>query len=214
MQTNPQDYNELLYLIQDKNLPTRAVLLPKDEEIYYIDLNKRKIFGPKVLSVEKDHQAEIIYFKINRYYDNMDLANTVGVVQYVNKNAKDDGHIWAIPYYDTFTCGELNPEEKDMMLFPWVIEGPATAAPGPVEFAVKFYCAEEFDNEKTGEKDYKFTFILNTQPAVGEVLYGMNVISDDNENTNIYDTTELEQIYNRLKKLEDLSVNKLYWIEA
>ena len=51
MITNSHDYEEMLWEIQS-NAPTRkALLLPKDEKIYDIDLNTRKISVPKFLSV-------------------------------------------------------------------------------------------------------------------------------------------------------------------
>ena len=209
MKTNPQDYQELLWQIQNNNWPRHAVLLPKEEKIYQVDLNARKIYGPEILSAELDHRAEIIYFKMNRFYDNMDLTNTVGIVQYVNQNAKnefgakDEGFIWVIPFYDTTTCAQLNPEEKDMVLFPWCIEGPATKAAGPVEFALRFYLLDE--------ETKQYTFNLNTQPAVGTILHGMNVMTDNNENIVINDITTVEDLY---QKIALLSYKDLYWIEA
>ena len=64
MITTPKEYYDLLYRIQDENKPSLAVLLPSNEKIYEIDMNSRKIEAPKYLSVELDHRAETIYFKV------------------------------------------------------------------------------------------------------------------------------------------------------
>ena len=38
------------------------------DDCHPIDLNKRTIDVPECLSVEKDHRAETIYFKVDRYF--------------------------------------------------------------------------------------------------------------------------------------------------
>ena len=138
MITTPADYLSLLYLIQDQNRQTIAITLPKDEHIYNIDLNTRTIEAPNFLSLEYDHNAETIYFKVDRYYDNIDLArdDIHIIIQYenANPNTKKRGYIYAPPFVDITTL-----EEENKILFPWVIEGPATAFSGNVTFAVKFY---------------------------------------------------------------------------
>lgn len=174
MVTTPEDYLKYLHLIQNENFPKQAILLPTDETIYEIDLNSRIIKAPKILSAERDHQAETVYFKVDRYFDNMDLTKTVCLVQYVNKNAKtseglpSEGYVYAVPFYDIEHF-----KSEDKILFPWCIEGMATQAAGPVEFAINFYLLND-----SGDK---YLYNLNTQIAVSEVLHGMNVITDQNE---------------------------------
>ena len=53
--------------------------LPLDEEVFEIDANTRAITVPKSfqnngISVQGDVMSEILYFKINRFYDATDLA--------------------------------------------------------------------------------------------------------------------------------------------
>ena len=73
---------EQLYDIQSKDAPSN-VILPYADKIYDIDLNTRIIHGPELLGAQRDHKSEIIYFKINRYFDYMDLANTICVIEYI-----------------------------------------------------------------------------------------------------------------------------------
>ena len=81
MITTPRDYYNLYHRIQSENAPSLAVLLPTDEKIYNVDLNARTVEAPEYLSVEKDHRAETIYFKVNRFYDLLGtgMANLVYV---------------------------------------------------------------------------------------------------------------------------------------
>ena len=132
MITTPQDYYNLYHRIQSENAPSLAILLPTDEKIYEIDLNKRTIEAPEYLSVEKDHRAEVVYFKVNRFYDFFDLSQSVCVVQY--NNALGESRVYVVPYYDIDTLSE-----DDMLLFPWAIDGEVTKAGGIIEYNVRFY---------------------------------------------------------------------------
>lgn len=203
MITTPVDYLSLLYLLQDQNKQYVAITLPSDETIYNIDLNKRTVEAPEYLSVAYDHNAETIYFKVDRYFDLVDLArdDIYIVIQYENANIKEPkkrGFIYAPPFIDTVTFADEN-----KILFPWVIEGPATAFAGTVTFSIKFYRLNERG---------QYEFNLNTQTNKSKVLHGLNVLSyKEYENYN-YEASTVEAIYQRIAEVE--KANELYWINA
>lgn len=206
MITTPKDYLELLYRIQDQNKQTTWIGLPKEEQIYNIDLDTRSIEAPEFLSVELDHNAETIYFKSDRYYDGIDLArpDVHIVIQYENADTATTkkGYYYAPPFVDTTSLSE---EEK--IIFPWVIEGPATAYAGTVKFAVQFY---QLDKEIVeNEVNYYYKFSLNTLPSTSKVLHGMN-IAEVTENYT-YDADTAKEIFQRIDQVE--KTNDLYWIE-
>lgn len=196
MITAREDYLELLYRIQDPNRQNQIIRLPKDEPIYNIDLNQRTIETPKFLSVEYDHNAETIYFAVDRFYDNVDLSTVFCVVQYENANPDKTkrGYIYAVPYFDITTLAKEN-----KILFQWVIEGPATAYSGKVTFSIKFY-------KISSDKIYEY--VLNTQPTTSQVLHGMNI--EQNSENYIYDSSTVEEIYQRIEEVSRTS--DLYWI--
>lgn len=153
---------EQLSQIQAKNPPSFAYL-PNAEDIYDIDLNTRTINGPSTLSVQRDHRSEVIYFKVDRYYDYMDLANTVCIVEYVVP--KDDTrvpYIYVVPYYDT---RKLIRENK--IVFPWVVGDAATMKHGTLDYAIRFYKIEEHNGQA------KLVYNLNTLPTKTEILRGI-----------------------------------------
>ena len=195
MITTPKEYDDLLYRIQDENKPSLAVLLPNDEKIYEIDMNSRKIEAPKYLSVELDHRAETIYFKVGRYYDNIDLANMTCVVQYIN--AKGEGRVYPVPFYDVETYADEN-----MMLFPWCIDGEATKASGNVTYSVRFY---DIDESATYMR-----YNMSTLPSKSEVLHGISSKTDIDD-SNDYLLSFKDQILAQLKKVSEYD---LYWIDA
>ena len=123
MITSQNEYEQNLFRIQDKNPPSIAVLVPSSEQIFEIDLNKRSVETPEFLSVQTDHTAETIYFKVNRYYDHVDLSNTICIIQYIN--AEGDGFVYPVPYFDITTF-------PNKILFPWVIGGNATKTAGTI----------------------------------------------------------------------------------
>ena len=155
------EYTAKLWEIQNMNLIKQAVLVPHNEKIMEVDLNSRKIKVPEFLSVSKDHQAETIYFKFDRFYDMVDLTTTTCVIQY--KNAKGEEYVYPVPFFDSKT---LALEKK--VLIPWCIQGPATAYAGNVEFSIRFFRIEKHD------ENYVITYDLNTIPSSGKVLQGQN----------------------------------------
>ena len=202
MITTPEEFLSKLYLINSPNPPTIALMLPSNEKVYNVDLENRTIELPETLSVRKDQNAEFIYFKMDRYYDNMDMTDTVGLIQYINKNAltengtPDLGHIYFIPYYDVT-------KETDKVIFPWLVAGPVTAAAGPVEIAMRFY---RIDPNNKG-----YLFNLNTLPATSYVLDTLDVINPDNENF-IIPSEDIEQLRQQIQDIEQYQ--QLYWEEC
>ena len=204
MITTPEEYQNKLVQIYDNNLPTLAILLPSTENIYNIDLNSRTIEAPEFLSTETEHFAETIYFKVDRYFDNMDLTKTVCLVQYENENAVNEegkpagGFVYLVPFYDISYF-----KDENKMLIPWAIGGPATAAAGKIHFAIRFY--------KLSSDGKDLIYNLNTLPATSKILHGMNVITDDNENFIIPDNT-ISMIYQEIDTIR--SKQDLTWIDV
>lgn len=128
---------EQLYDLQARYAPSN-VYLPLADNIYEVDLKTRTIHGPAFISVQRDHKAEIIYFKVDRFFDYMDLANTVCIVEYiVPGDATRTPHIYVVPFYDTSKY--IN---ENKMIFPWSVGGAATIQDGTIEYAIRFFRIE------------------------------------------------------------------------
>ena len=174
-----QEFLSNLYAIQSLNPPS-YVLFPDKKKTYNIDLATRTIDAPTHLSVSKDHESETIYFKIDRFHDYMDLTNTTCVIQYITPDKK--AHLYAVPFYDVIT-DKIN----NKVIFPWCVDCNVTKFTGVVEFSVRFYIAEQYEeikevyDEKSEtmkeEKTVAFRLLYNltTAPAYSKVLDGMEV---------------------------------------
>lgn len=212
--TTSAEYLKYLYIIQDKNFPQlEATDIPKTEDKLIIDLNTRTITTPEFLSVTKDHNSETLYFMVDRYFDNVDLATMSCIVQYKNANpdkTANNGYIYAVPHYFL-----IAPDGQQKLIFPWVIEGPATAYSGVVTFAVKFYRLMGEWNEDPELNTLEYEYNLNTLKAQSKVLEGMDVLENNpdysyNTNPSLY-----ESVLERLLNLEQIQAdtNTLYWIQ-
>lgn len=198
MITEKQEYLDLLYKIQDENKPSLAILLPGDERIYNVDLATRTIEAPEYLSVETDHRSEVIYFKVARYYDAVDLSNTVCVIQYINANK--EGRVYAVPYYDIDTFSDTNE-----MLIPWEVDGEATVAAGDVQYAIRFYMLDSRITDK------RLVYNLNTLTASSKVLHGIDIDPEELQSSNDkeYIVTYLDEI---LAISREIANKDVYWV--
>ena len=195
MQTISTEYWRNLYRIQqDHNLPSLALLIPSTENIYELNLNTRVITPPEFLSNYTDHGAEVLYFKCDRFYDYMDLANCAIVIQY--KNAKGESRLYAVPFVDVATCSLEN-----KMLIPWCVDGNVTAQAGEVTFSIRFY--------KIDINGTELVYSLSTLPAKSKVLETMNVVEDNGE-AFVFTPSQYEELVARIQAYENM--NDLEWI--
>ena len=152
--------------------------IPKSEKIFSIDLDSRQIEEPNLAHVTSDHRAEVLYFKMPRFYDNMDLARTTGIIQYINAN--NESRLYLIPCYDITTYSIIDKEEgidEPMIVFPWVVEDGVTEKAGQVQFSMMFYIMD------TDGKNMLYN--LNTLPCTLTVQEGLATnqsVSSDLEN--------------------------------
>lgn len=207
MKVSPQEYNSLLSRLIDPNEYTNFLRIPADEPIYEIDLNQRKINVPEFLSVEEDHNAEIIWFKTDRFYDNIDLYESTCWIQYINANNEE--YFYAAPII--IGAQEFGNEQ---ILIPWAISKEVAKATGVISFSFQFF--------KLSEDKNRFLYVLNTQVAKSKILAGLRVdpmaflTDSEKEETDVL--PEREWLANEITKLYDaystLSGDyKLYWID-
>lgn len=211
MITSNKEYNELLYVIDDPNNLTEEDIyyrIPSHETVYEVNLNTREIQIPEFLSVLEDHNSEVLWFKVDRFHDDVDLYGCTCWIQYTNA-AKEDFVSVSIPK----VIKEYN---HDVLYFPWPISGAATKKAGNVTFSFQFFKLDP-DNKN------KVFYSIHTKPATGKVLHGMHVELDKFlENENMNDANFNPQYSEFLKNYQQLTeaYTKLagdynvYWIEV
>ena len=94
--------------------------------------------------------AERVYFKIDRFYETVDLAQMSCIVMYTTPDNKD--YAYVVPFFDITTA-------TDKIIFPWDIQSVATEKSGIIKFAVKFFSTTLIHNIP------EVTYELNTLVA-------------------------------------------------
>jgi len=172
--------------------PYKYFLMPIDEPVFEIDANKRTItvpqhFAKNGVGVQGDHMAEILYFRIDRYFDYQDLMNVDAIVinwQFKPANASRNAEI------ETHTSYALAPDETydpGHIMFGWVIgnfveiddqgiehQHFMTPSKGTINFSVSFL--------KRVGSDYKY--VLNT------LIASVNI----NDSITLDDPTKLDDL--------------------
>lgn len=216
---NITSIEDLLFEIQNYTdehgvqYPQVAHLLPSDDQIVDIDLNTREIKAPKFLSVQYDHNAEVIYFRCARYVDGVDLAKTICIVQYTNAEhideesgrlTKNSGLYW-VPLYDIYNQ-VIDPEDPDssmpVLIFPWAVGGLATAYEGTVSYSVRFF---RLDNDGRS-----YIYNMSTRPAQGDILYGMDL--EELKKLSLYTDETIDGLLSGLSGAIDTATT--YWVDA
>lgn len=138
MITSEKEYNELLYVLKDPNNLTDEPIyyrIPASEPVYNINLDTREVEAPEFLSVLEDHNAEVIWFKMDRFHDDVDLYDSTCWIQY--KNALNETYVCvSVPKV-------IKESNHDTLYMPWPISGPATKAAGKITFSFQFFKMKE-----------------------------------------------------------------------
>lgn len=202
MITGSEEYKQFLASIANSyNPPTMRMRIPTEEPIYQINLNSRSVEAPSFVGVEADHESELIYFEMDRFFDSVDLSTCIGMVQF--RNAKNEEYYYVIPYYDIDSI-------RGKMIFAWDIQSPATKYGGTIQFSFKFFRVEL----ASGELLYE----LNTLVAKSRVLVGWANKNGANHNYNAITAEEIlvnNEFINKLAQLEQIQKNlAIYWIDV
>ena len=209
--TSTQEYFSNLSILANVNEPAYASL-PAAETVYEINLNTRRISAPKMLSIEKDHKAEVIYFSVDRFADYMDLAHTCCIIQY-NVTRRIDGKVvnktyfYPVPFFDIYKKAS---EKK--IIFPWCLDASVTSASGIVEFSICFFKIGTRINDN-GQAEQIYTYKLSTLPAKSEVVKGITQYEISDEEEKVLVNIQFANLWNAINEIKESGVSsQLFWV--
>lgn len=200
-----------------------SIIIPKDEPILEIDLDTRKIINPAngtITNVTLDHQAEIIFFKINRYFQTIDLAN-INVAGFIIYETADKRVVaYQIPIY------YIDKDDNDKILFPWILTNSATAVAGTLTFAVSFI-GYDINQDSTKTINFRLNTLISTleieeNDLIHQDITGFEILSANKqehyfEPESIEDVgqyiVDLQQRINEIAEQTSQDQN-IYWIDA
>lgn len=172
--------------------------------LFEIDLNTRSIYpAPEFqafIGVVGEHKSETITFQVDRYYDGVDLARMMIVIEYVNANG--EGRVSPIIMRDYTTF-------PDKIIFDWIVDSGMTMSAGIVEFDVRFYMIGDVDASGNAPLVYS----LRTLPYKTQVVATLPIDMEKMEleyQSQFADTLEAiiasnQQVINRLNDIH------VYW---
>lgn len=192
---------------------------PEEEHKFYfnIDLNTREIETPSIMSVKSDHNAELIIFAVDRYYNYVDLADSQCIIQFktIDKDGQEYFGLYPVQYYDIETLYDFENEGNSKILIPWEIPINVTQSATEVEYNFRFYI---FDPDKN-----QVLFNLNTKPGSSRIENTLEIDDDSVEQAyqNVLETFQREYpiadvSYESFLDIAKGAIEKstLYWQEA
>lgn len=152
-----EEYFSVIKTLVTSTGDRKYTMLPLDEDVFEIDANKRLITVPNSfktngISVQGDQIAEVIYFKIDRFFDATDLNEMDIFIQ------------WQAPNGDSGVSKEWVRDiesENGKLIFGWPLSEEITVKSGNVKFAVRFV---KFDEANKNEIVYSFSTLTAEAP--------------------------------------------------
>lgn len=158
--------------IDNEEYGRRFTRLPLDEPYFEINADDRSIsipagFKKNGIAVQGDDLAEIVYFKINRYFDYMDFNNCEIAIQWETPNGKDtNGNTVKAKASISEAYVRDIESEPGYLIFGWAISEALTHTSGNLKFSVRFYQMDE---------DNKIAYNFNTLTANATVKTGLHI---------------------------------------
>lgn len=157
---------------QGNPIGRKYTILPLDEEVFDINANTRIITVPNSfktngISVQGDQVAEIIYFRIDRFFDATDLNEMDIYIQ------------WEAPNGDKGLSLEWVRDiesQPGKIIFGWPLSADITESHGTIKFSVRFYKTGK--NEKN-ENILTYSFSTLMANAVIKPSQDFDLLSND-----------------------------------
>ena len=181
-------YRGIRAIIADghQSLPKpRYFRLPLDEPNFEINMDTRTISVPSVFSVnglgvKGDANAEVVFFKCDRYYDGIDLgAMTPGITD----NNDPSKYNCVVQWQNAVSGAAGNSQviladtEENYIVFGWMITQKMTSRPGTINFAVRWMQLD----------DGEITYSVSTQTASCTVKSTIDLDYDTLQVENVQD---------------------------
>lgn len=172
--TSLEQLFEYMYFIT--NFAPIYTRLPLDEEPFFIDADKRTIsvprdFASNGVSVQGDEVSEILFFKINRFFDATDLSQCKIFIQWQSSETDEKGNPKegvSKPWIQDIVS------EPGYLIFGWPISSKITKVAGTVTFSVRFYRLDEAD-----KLVYSFSTLDQTVTVKPALDYDIEDIAND-----------------------------------
>lgn len=165
----------------------KYTILPLDEDCFEINANTRAInipasFKKNGIAVQGDDLAEVIYFKVDRYFDYKDL-NTADI--YIQWETPKDAEGKTKKSVSEVYVRDIE-SEPGKLIFGWAISEAITGMSGNLKFSVRFFEWEDADEAASGG-NRNLVYSLSTLTATVPIQPSINLDIENIEDLEIDD---------------------------
>lgn len=191
----------------------------KEEPYLVIDSNTREIIVPDVMQnigVIGDHNAETVWFKIDKFFDRADLGGTLtddfsndggtvttnAIIQIVN--ASQEPYVYKVPPSHLFSKDLIDDVENDSsdvdtVIFPWPLTSEITKTSGIIRFSVRIYKLKTYyDSSSVLHEDVIYSY--NTQYAQFNILNGLSNAEAPGV-ADVISPTQIQEMWNKIEAI-------------
>ncbi|MBE5925576.1 MAG: hypothetical protein E7270_01085 [Lachnospiraceae bacterium] len=149
--------------------------IPLDEDRIVVDLDTREMFLPDSLTdfiaMTNDHRSQTVYFEVDRYFEDVDLAGLTCCVEYVTPEDKENKVESRFRLYPITLKSMIKQGTTEKLLLAWNLGSEATSQAGVLSFALHFF--------KVNFETESLAYSLYTKPCFGNILEGLEAITSD-----------------------------------
>lgn len=162
-------------------------MLPIDEDVFDVNANTREITVPLMfrnygVSVQGDELAEVVYFRVDRFFDAMDLDTADIYIQWTTSDGISGfSRPWVVDIES----------EPNKMIIGWAISSKMTQKAGSIRFALRFI---RWNDTKT-----ELTYSLSTLTQTATIKSGLDFDLTDIENL-LDDSDTADMIRGRIQQ--------------
>lgn len=188
--TSIEEYLSWLATLKDlnKEYVLKFMRVPVDEALNKIDTNTRVIeltadFKKNGIAVQGDNNAEVIYFRVNRFYDVVDLDTCEINIKWETPKNKQKGR-YVSKYHDITT-------EPGYIYFEWPITKEVAGEAGTLKFSVQF-----IQKDSDGKVAYSLNTLTNSVSIKAGIGFdvGDESVNVDDGGTSLFDRIQFSEI--------------------
>lgn len=178
------DKNEQDYVVVNVDLDNRTITF--DESF---------LESGSFLGISGDHRAQTVYFRVNRYFEDVDLATITCAVEYINP--ANQLRLYPITLKDIDTLSNT----KEMILA-WNLGSEATREGGTLQFSLHFF--------RINHETKTLAYSLHTLPCKATIVEGMDAQVDDKQQAESDDYYYI-QSENFMTLVDMINQKNVYW---
>lgn len=180
--------------------------IPLDEDRIIVDLDTRKMTLPDSLetfiAMTKDHRSQTVYFEVDRYYEDVDLAGITCCVEYVTPSDKDNKVEGKYRLYPITLKNTIKTEAGEKLLLAWNLGSEATSQAGVLSFSLHFF--------KVNFETSSLAYSLYTKPCEGNILGGLEEKVDEEAKDESLAYYDIQQTHYEIL-LDRINQKNVYW---